>query len=318
MSRRDRYAGAACALLAALGFAGKAIFIRLAYAKSPLDAITLLALRMVFSFPLFAFMSWRARQSVLPPKRVPGDAARMAGLAFLGYYFSTFLDFWGLEYLTAALERVLLFTYPVWVLVLSSVFQGKPAGRRDAAAVVLSIGGIAICFWSDLRFSGTSASLWKGAALILSASITYSVYLLVSRDIVVRLGSLRFAGDVALMAAGFVLAHFFATHPAEALLQKGEIYWLVLWLALLSTALPIYLLVEALRRVGPGTVSVVSSVGPILTILLGAVFLDEPLTAALFVGAALVLAGVILITGAPATSAPESPNGAGQRVLPLG
>ncbi len=298
---RNHSLGALYAALAALGFAGKAIFIRLAYSKSSVDAVTLLALRMIFSAPLFAWMSWAARPGAPGVRLTPHEWLRLAGLAFLGYYFSTFLDFWGLQFISAALERVLLFTYPTWVLVIMVVVQGRKATLRDVAALALALGGIAISFWSDLRFAGTPKDLWKGSSLVLIASVTYSVYLILGRNMVVRLGSLRFTGDVALMASVGVLAQFFVSRPLRMIQQPPEILWLVLWLALCSTALPIYLLVEALRRVGPRTVSMVSSVGPILTIFLGAAFLGEPLHVLQFVGAAFVLAGVGLASVGPST-----------------
>ena len=301
---RNHTIGAVCAILSALGFAGKAVFIRVIYSKTSIDAVTLLALRMLFSLPFFAWFAWRSGRALHLPTLSRLDRLWLLWLGFLGYYFSSFLDFWGLEYITAALERIILFTYPTWVLLLSAAFLGRAIQGRDVLALLLSTAGIVVTFLNDLRGTISSAHLWKGASLVLSASVLYSVYLIHSSGVVARVGSIRFTAWVVMVGTVFVVVQFLLTRPVRLLCQPPEIYWLSLALAALSTAAPIYFLVEALRRVSPSTVAIASSVGPIITIFLGVLFLDERATLMQLSGALLVLAGVGLITHPP-TSAQE-------------
>jgi drug/metabolite transporter (DMT)-like permease len=297
--RREHYLGAMFAVLSALGFAGKAIFIKVAYAKARLDATTLLALRMLFSAPFFALIVWRVRADRTLKPLARSDWAWLAWLAFLGYYFSSFLDFKSLEYISAGLERVILFTFPAWVMLISAAWHRTPIRARDLLSLALSFAGVVVTFAHDIRLSGSSSALWTGGACVLAASVVYSIYLVGSRGAVLRIGSERFTGYVVLIAAVYVLAQFCATRPLSDLRQPTSIYWLSLGLAVVSTVLPIVFLVQALKRITPAMVAVCSSIGPFLTILMGAVFLGEPITPLQLAGATLVLAGVGLITIAP-------------------
>ncbi|MDX1982966.1 MAG: DMT family transporter [Bryobacteraceae bacterium] len=299
MSGRDHTWGAACAILSALGFAGKAVLIKVIYAEAHVDAITLLALRMLFSMPFFAWLGWRAARRHLLQPLTPRDWMALSAMGFLGYYLSSFLDFWALEFITAALERIILFTYPTWVLLLSAVFLGKRITGRDVFALSLSSAGIVVIFWNDLRLAGSPALMWKGGLLVLAASLVYSVYLITSGGVIARVGSARFTPCVSATAAVFVLSHFLLTRPAKLIMVPPKAAMLCLALAVFSTVLPILFLVEALKRVSAGTVAIASSVGPILTILMGYAFLGEPVTLAQLAGAALVLAGVGWISRPP-------------------
>lgn len=305
-TRREHYLGALYAILSALGFAGKAIFIKVAYAQARMDATTLLTLRMIFSAPFFVVMAWRAGANESLKRLETRDWLWLTWLAFLGYYFSSFLDFWGLEYISAALERIILFTYPTWVLLISVFWFGRKFEARDGIALALSTAGIVLTFFNDLKFAGNPQSLWKGSALILAASFVYSFYLLGSRNVVLRVGSARFTGYVVLIASLFVFAHFGLTRSIEELRQPAWMYWLSLGLAVISTVLPIICLVQALKRISPAMVAICSSIGPILTILMGGVFLGEPVTLMQLAGAVLVLAGVGLITKAPTASSADN------------
>lgn len=293
---REQTIGALFAILSALGFAGKAIFIKVAYASGHMDATTLLALRMLFSLPFFVGMAviWG-----LPPDVRLKDLATIAWLAFSGYYFSSYLDFTGLQYISAGLERIILFTYPTWVLLLSAVWLKRRVRRWDMAALTLSFSGLAVSFWHDLNAQDSQRDLWRGAALVLGASVTYSFYLLTCGRMIQRAGTIRFTAWVAILASVFLLLHFAATHPLNALVQPARIYWLSLSLAVFSTVLPILFLAEGIKRASAGTVAIASSVGPIITIFLGSIFLNEAVSAAQFAGAALVLVGVGMITRRP-------------------
>lgn len=289
-------AGPILAIVAAVCFAGKAVLIRMAYAAAPVDAVTLLALRMGFSLPIcLLLLWWQARDGKQAPL-TKHEWVTMLWLGFLGYYLASLLDFWGLEYISAALERILLFTYPTLVVLITAAVYGKAIRQRELMALLLTVAGTIVSFANDLRLTSSPSALYKGAALVLTSALTYAVFLIGSGRNVGRIGSLRFSALNISIASGFLLGQFFLTRPASSLILPAKIYWLGLALAWFSTGLPIFLTAEAIRRSGASRVSIAASIGPIITIWLGHIFLGEPVTIMQMAGAALVLGGVGLIT----------------------
>lgn len=281
------------AFLAAIGFSAKAILIKVAYAKYQLDAVTLLAMRMLFSLPFFWMMGlWGRARAESPIER--RDWFLLALLGFLGNYLSSLLDFFSLHYITAALERLILFTYPAIVLLLSFLFLRKRAHGREVLSMILSFTGIAIVFGQDLRFSEQPRAIWTGGALVFGAAFSYSIYLVISGGVIRRIGSHRFTGVMATFSSFFVLGHFALTHPVSVLRQPPSLYLLVAALAVFSTAIPVWLTNEAIHRIGSSRVALIGSIGPIATMLMGAAFLSEHVTPIQIVGSVLVLGGVLL------------------------
>ena len=266
----------------------------MAYATAPIDATTLVALRMAFSLPFCLFLLWWQRRQPPLTKR---DWLTMVWLGFIGYYIASFLDFWGLEYVSSALERILLFTYPTLVVLISAALYGKAIRSREVFALLLTVAGTVVSFSNDMRLTSSTSALWKGTALVLGSAVCYAVFLIGSGRNVGRIGSLRFSALAISIASGFVLAQFFILRPASSLFTlPSKIYWLGIALAWFSTGLPIFLTVEAIRRSGASRVSIAGSIGPIITIWLGHIFLGEPVTLMQMAGAVLVLGGVGLIT----------------------
>ncbi len=280
------------AALAALGFAAKAILIKKAYQLAPVDSTTVLALRVLVSLPAFLLMAWFSKGEKLSGR----DWLILVWLGANGYYLASFFDFWGLEFITAALERIILFTYPGIVLLLNAVWFRRPVRRSEFAALGLSWLGIGFVFWHDLGASAQPGNVSKGALLVFLSAITYAIYLVGSARVIHRIGSLRLTGIVVSVAAGFITAHFLLTHPVSDLRQPREIYGVALALAVFSTVLPIFLTSEALKRIGANRMAIVGSIGPIITIWLGYWFLGEPITSIQLTGTALVLAGVGLVS----------------------
>ena len=305
-------AGALCAAAAQFGFAAKAIFIKLAYAAHPgLDAVTLLALRMIFSLPFFLLMAWWAQKKSGDAKRealTRRDWATVAFLGFIGYYLSSFLDFLGLQYISAGLERLILFTNPSLVVLLSFLFLAKPITRRVALALLVSYAGLALAYWHDLAVSGDTRALMLGTLFVFLSAVCYSIYLLLGAGITRRIGSTRFTSYMMLVSTVFVLAQFFAVRPIATLDLPLKIYGYSVALAVFSTVAPVWLMAEALKRIGASDASMIGSVGPVVTIFLGAIFLGEPVSALQLIGAALVLTGVAMISlGRGSVSAPQTP-----------
>jgi drug/metabolite transporter (DMT)-like permease len=292
--RKSRLVGAAMVVVAAIAFSGKAIIIKLAY-RHDVDAVTLLALRMLMSAPLFLALAWWASRRAAPQPLTGEDWRNVALLGLIGYYLASYFDFIGLQYVSAALERLLLFIHPTFVLLLAAWLFKRPITRRDVVAIVLSYLGIALALGNDLATQPGNVAL--GASWVLLSALFYAAYLLGSGRLVGRVGSLRFASHAGLVSCIGVVAHYLVTRePALIVSQPAPVYWLALLMAVVSTVLPIVLMSDGIRRIGSSHASIIGSVGPIATIFLGFVFLDEPITAIQLAGAGLVMAGVLAIS----------------------
>jgi drug/metabolite transporter (DMT)-like permease len=294
-----RWIGPVCAVLGVLGFSFKAILIKLAYAWHPVDAVTLLTLRMLFSAPFFIAMAWWAGRRPAARPITRRDWRALVWLGFIGYYLASLLDFMGLVYITAALERLVLFLYPTLVVLLSAVLRGRPITRRAVLALLLSYAGIAFVFVHDLRLGGDTAALWTGGALVFASAFAYALYLVGAGDVIARMGSLRFIAWAMLVSSTFVLTQFALTRDLALLRVPASIYGLSLTMAVFSTVLPTWLIAEAIRRLGANTSSLIGSLGPVFTIGLGALILGEAVHGVQLFGAALVLLGVALVTLQP-------------------
>jgi drug/metabolite transporter (DMT)-like permease len=286
-------------VLGVLGFSVKAILIKLAYAWHPIDALTLLALRMIFSAPFFAVLAWWASRQAAGAPLQAVDWRSLLGLGFIGYYVASLLDFLGLMYISAALERLVLFLYPTMVVLLSALLLGKPVTRRSIVALAVSYAGILLVFAHDLAVTGAAKALWTGSALVFGSAFFYALYLVRAGGVIARLGPLRFVSWGMLASTGFVLLQFFLTRKAGLLAVPLPIYALALAMAVFSTVVPTLLIAEAIRRIGANASSLIGSLGPVFTIGLGVVVLDEPLHLVQLAGAALVLVGVTLVTRGP-------------------
>ena len=293
------WAGPLCAVFGVLGFSFKAILVKLAYVHGFVDATTLLALRMLYSAPLFAAMAWWAGRQPHARPLESRDWIALACLGFIGYYFSSLLDFIGLQYIGVSLERLILFIYPTIVVVLSALFLRRPITLRALAALVVCYGGIALAFVHDVRVTGDRSGTLLGGALVFASAFTYAAYIVGSTRFIARLGSLRFVAIAMLMSTAFILVQFALTRPLAALAAPAPIQWISIAMALFSTVLPTWLAAEAIRRLGPNSASLIGSLGPVFTIGLGVLILDEQVNTLQLIGAALVLAGVALVTLKP-------------------
>jgi drug/metabolite transporter (DMT)-like permease len=292
--------GPTFAVVGVLGFSFKAILIKLAYAWAPIDALTLLTLRMAYSAPIFLAMALFARRRA-STRISPNDGLRILWLGFIGYYLASLVDFMGLHYVTAALERLMLYLYPTIVVVLSALFLGQRITRRVVVALLLSYAGIVLVFGRDLALSGDPHALWLGGALVFAGAFFYALYLVGAGPVITRLGSLRFIALAMLASSAFVFIQFALTRPVSALAAPASIQLLSLGMAIFSTVLPTYLVAEAIKRIGANRTALVGSLGPLFTIAFGYWLLDEPVHVIQLSGAALVLAGVTLVTLKPAS-----------------
>jgi drug/metabolite transporter (DMT)-like permease len=280
--------GIALVVLSAILFSAKAIFVKLAYPYG-VDAITLLSLRMAMALPFFVVIAaiTERRHEGTTTRR---DRALVALLGAIGYWLASYLDYAGLAYVTASLERVALFAYPTFTVLIDRLVFGRRIGVRAMFALVLSYVGIAIALGGEARLSGHAAVV--GTSLVLASALVYAGYLAGAGRIIPRYGSMRFVSHALTIACVVVILHFLATHPvSSARVPLPVLGWSALT-AIVSTVVPTLLLGAGIRRVGASEAAIAGSIGPVSTLVMGAVVLGESVTVARAVGSALVLFGV--------------------------
>lgn len=292
-SSRQKIAGILFALVAAIGFSAKAILVKLAYIES-VDAITLLALRMAFSLPFFLVVAAQANRNKHSVALTTRDKLAVIGLGLIGYYLASYLDFLGLQYISAGLERLILFLYPTMVVIISALVFKHKIGRTALFALVISYAGIALVFMHDMHVLQHDAL--SGSVLVFGSALAYAVYLVGAGHTIARIGATRFTAYVMTVACAACLLQFAVTHSVAALDLPFRVYGLSIAMAVFSTVLPAFLLAAAMRRIGSVHTSMIGSIGPVSTILLAYVFLGERMSLEQITGSILVLAGVLMIS----------------------
>jgi drug/metabolite transporter (DMT)-like permease len=289
--RQALLTGLAIAICGAVLFSAKAIVAKLIY-RYHVDAVTLIAFRMLFSVPFFAAVAfWKSRtESVLSKV----DLGRIALLGLLGYYLSSFLDFLGLQYITAGLERLILFLTPSFVLLISVTFLKKRITMLEWIALGTAYLGTVLVFLHDARAGGPNIAL--GSAFVLGSAMSYAVYLLLSGQMVKRVGALRLVAYAMCVSSAACILQFFLLRPDSMLVQPMPVYGLSLLNAVLCTVLPVFLTMIAVARIGAATASQAGMIGPVSTLFMGALILGEPITVIQLVGTGLVLAGIYLLS----------------------
>lgn len=286
--------GLVLAVAGSIAFSGKAIIVKLAY-RYGVDAVTLIMYRMLFALPIFALMAWWSSRGQLALSR--GDWLGVAGLGIIGYYLSSFLDFAGLQYISASLERLIIYLNPTLVMLLGWLLYRKSFSRRQLAAMAVSYSGVVLVLGREVRFEGGQVAL--GALLVFASVITYAIYLVYSGELVRRLGSLRLVGLATSVACVCCLLQFAVLRPLDtALAVAPQVVWLSLLNATLCTAVPVLMVMMAIERIGPALTAQTGMVGPLSTILMGVLILGEPFTAWIAAGTLLVLAGIFMFTRA--------------------
>ncbi|WP_338415428.1 DMT family transporter [uncultured Sphaerotilus sp.] len=289
--RPKLWPGLAFALAGSIAFSGKAIIVKLAY-RHGVDAVTLLMLRMLFALPLFVALAWWSSRG--KPALTRRDLVAVVGLGFSGYYLASFLDFAGLAYISASLERLILYLNPTLVLFLGVVLHGKRVTRQQMIALGVSYAGVLVVFGREMTDLGPHVGL--GAALVFGSALSYAIYLVQSGQEVNRLGALRLTGLATTVACLLCIGQFVVLRPVASVF---EVATPVLWLSLLNatacTFAPVILVMLGIERLGAGLAAQTGLVGPMSTIVMSVFVLGEPMTGWIVLGTLLVLAGVALL-----------------------
>lgn len=283
--------GLVLAALGAIAFSGKAIIVKLGY-RYGADAVTLLALRMLVAFPFFLMMGfWAARRSA---PLSGADRLRILLLGFLGYYLASFLDFAGLAYITATLERLILYLTPTMVALIGWLAFGKRISRRQALALLVSYAGVALAFGHDLQAGGSNIML--GGVLVFGSALAYALYLVGSGELAARVGAVRLTAYASSVASVLCLLQFVVLRPMQAMVLPWEVYALSLVNGTLCTVLPVLAVMMAVARIGSALAAQVGMIGPVSTIVLSLLLLGEPMGPWQVAGTVLVMAGVFVVS----------------------
>ncbi len=279
------------AVFGAIAFSGKAIIVKLAY-RHGVDAVTLIMYRMLFALPLFAAMAWwSSRGKVALTRR---DWLGVLGLGFSGYYLASFLDFAGLAFISASLERLILYLTPTLVLLIGFLLYGRRISRAQAGGMLISYAGVLLVFGREVTLAGADVA-W-GSSLVFLSAISYALYLSYSGELVQRLGSLRLVGLATSVACLLCILQFVLLRPLSAAQVAPAVIWLSLLNAIACTAVPVLLVMMAIERIGAGVAAQVGMIGPMSTILMGVWLLGEPFTLWIAAGTVLVVAGIFVFS----------------------
>ena len=287
-------AGFLLAFLGALLFTSKGIVAKLLY-REGVDATTVMGLRMLLSAPVFALIaawSWGRK-----PALTAQDGLKILGLGFVGYYLSSFLSFAGLQYISAGLERLVMFLNPTVVLLMGWVWFKRRINRRQWLSMGFCYLGIVAVFWNDAHVTGDVSVIALGTSLIFASTLTYGVYMLLSGEMVSKYGSLRLVSLAMLASTLFTMTHYALSRPfIELFVQSASVWRLSAINALFCTVFPVTLMMLAIQRLGAGPVSQMGMVGPVATVGLSYWILGEPITGLQVLGTALVIVGIVVLS----------------------
>lgn len=284
-------------LFGSICFSSKAILVKLAYRDTQVDAVSLLALRMIFSLPVFFSSAWFISKKGNNIKFTIKQWAKIAFIGCLGYYISSLLDFIGLQFISASTERLILFIYPTLVVVMSSIVYKERITKYQWIAIIISYTGLAIAFSGEVSVHQVSTNqFYIGAILIFACAFTYAAYIVGSGRLIPKVGAAKFNSYAMGFAAVGVITHFYVSSNRSLLHLETNVYAYSFLMAIIATVIPSYLISEAIKRIGSNNSAIVSSIGPVSTILQAYFFLGEPISVLQFVGTLFILAGVLLIS----------------------
>jgi len=294
-TRHPALSGLLLAAAGAIAFSGKAIIVKLSY-RYGVDAVTVIMYRMLLALPFFLLLGWWserqtfARDNPLSKRDVMGIVA----LGFVGYYLSSYLDFLGLQYITASLERLILYLNPTLVVLLGWLLFKKQIQPIRMLAMGVSYSGVLLVFAHELSFAGSDVVL--GSSLVFASALTYAVYLIYSGQLVQRVGAMRLVGWATSVACVCCIVQFLVLRPFSAAVVPTEVLWLAGLNALACTVAPVLMVMMAIERIGAALTAQTGMIGPMATIALGVVLLDEPLNLWIGLGTLLVLSGVYIVS----------------------
>ncbi|QXP71677.1 DMT family transporter [Polaribacter sp. R2A056_3_33] len=291
MMKKNFWLGVFLGVLGIVLFSSKAVMVKLAY-KYNVDAITMLLLRMLFSFPFYVVIAYLYRNKNKEIKTTKSDYYWVVFFGVVGYYLASYFDFEGLTYIKASLERIILFVYPTIVILLNRLFFKQPITKFQALAIFLSYLGIVIAFSDEVDVSGNNVYL--GGFFVLLSAITYASYLVGSGWLIPKFGVVKFTAYAMLVSCFCVFIHFSFMGETDLFNLPWQVYGFGLLIAVFATVIPSFLVSTSIKMISSSNFAIVAGVGPISTIVLASFFLGERLTLLQFLGAFLVIIGIVI------------------------
>lgn len=288
-------AGFLVTFIGAVLFSTKAIIVKLAFANTSLDALTLLTLRMLFSLPFYLVAAWIGSSNKSNTKFTKTQWINIISLGLFGYYLSSLFDFVGLQYISAGLERLILFLYPTFVVLINVFLFKEKISRVQQLALLLTYAGIAIAYWGELDIDSSNQNFFWGSFLIFLCAVTYASYIVGSGRMIPKVGVTKFTAYAMLSSTAGVFIHFLLAGSSKNLVHIGEYWWWGLLLAIIATVIPTFLISTGMKKIGSNNVAIVSGIGPVSTIVQAYFVLGEKIFPAQIAGTILVVAGVLLI-----------------------
>lgn len=284
------------AFIGAILFSTKAIIVKKAFADVQVDALTLLTIRMIFSLPFYLIAAYLTSNKDLNPKMTRQQWGATILLGIFGYYLSSLFDFIGLQYISAGLERLILFLYPTFTVLIGTFFFKQKLYRNQVWALLLTYAGIGIAYYGELRIDTGNPNFFWGSFLIFLCAITYAIYIAGSGRIIPKVGATRFTAFAMLSSTFGVFLHYALRGKYNALEQSMDLWWYGILLAIIATVIPTFMLSFALKKIGSNNVAIISSVGPVSTIIQAHYFLGEAVFTEQIIGTVLVLAGILMLS----------------------
>ena len=290
----NKFVGFFITIVGSILFSTKAIIVKKAFADTGIDALTLLTLRMVFSLPFFLIAAFLISGKSTNIRITKKQWLQLLALGISGYYLSAYFDFTGLQYISAGLERLILFLYPTFVLLINRAAFKQRITRVQMLALLLTYTGIAIAYFKEMQFDTSNPYFFWGSFLIFLCSITYAIYIAGSGKVIPFIGASKFAAYSMLIATGVLFLHFIIRGDYSYVVQARGMWTYGLLLAILATVIPTFMLSAGLSKIGANNVAIISGIGPVSTILQAHWILSEPIHTAQIIGSVMVVFGVLL------------------------
>lgn len=290
---RQFWYGIGIGVLGIVLFSSKAVMVKLAY-KYNVDAISILLLRMLFSFPFYLVIAYLYRNQNSTITVENKDYLWIIIFGFVGYYLASYFDFVGLTYIKASLERIILFLYPTIVILLNRVFLKQPISKVQAGAIGLTYLGIVVAFSDEVIVSGKNTYL--GGFFIILSAITYASYLVGSGWLIPKFGVIKFTAYAMIVSCICVFIHYSIISEIDLFSFSWEVYLLGFLIAIFATVIPSFLVSTSIKMISSSNFAIVAGMGPISTIILAAIFLNETLTLLQLFGALIVIVGILFMS----------------------
>ncbi len=288
-------AGFVITLVGSILFSTKAILVKLAFAHTNMEALTLLTFRMIFSLPFYLVAAWIGSRNSEQPRFTKRQWIIIIGLGLFGYYLSSLFDFIGLQYISAGLERLILFLYPTFAVLINAFYFKQKITRIQQWALLLTYAGVALAYFGELKIDTGNPNFYWGSLLIFLCSITYAIYIAGSGRMIPQVGATKFTAYAMLASTTGVFIHFAIAGNRSQLQEAGDYWWYGVLLAVVATVIPSFLISLGMKKIGSNNVAIISSIGPVSTIIQAHLILQEKIFIAQIIGTVLVIAGVLLI-----------------------